>query len=88
MIDSIIFDFDGVIVDSVHIKTEAFIALYSTYPDHIKNKVKLHHLENTGISRYKKIYFYFRGFIPKKKLIENITINTRRIRLDISEKLT
>ena len=65
MIDSIIFDFDGVIVDSVDIKTEAFVTLYGAYPDCIKNKVRLHHLENAGISRYKKIYFYQKSLIQE-----------------------
>ena len=50
-----IFDFDGVIVDSVDIKTEAFGEIYSNYGSSITEKVKNYHIENGGLSRYEKI---------------------------------
>lgn len=46
------FDFDGVVVESGDIKTEAFIELYEGLG--ISEEVKKHHLENQGISRYDK----------------------------------
>ena len=58
MIKAIIFDFDGVLVESAHIKTEAFRKLFSEWPDKIDEIVK-YHLSNMGISRYVKFkYFY------------------------------
>ena len=36
---NIIFDFDGVICDSVEIKTQAFAKLYNQYGPDIENKV-------------------------------------------------
>lgn len=63
MIKAIIFDFDGVLVDSVNIKTEAFADLYREYGDDIVNKAVEHHLINGGISRYKKIEYYHREFL-------------------------
>ena len=42
----IIFDFDGVIAISNHIKTEAFEELYAKYGKDIANKVVSHHLLN------------------------------------------
>ena len=39
-IKAIIFDFDGVICDSVNIKTEAFVELYSNYEKSISYAVK------------------------------------------------
>ena len=49
------FDFDGVIVESSLIKTEAYKDLfYKYYPDKIDAIIK-YHLENSGVVRYKKI---------------------------------
>ena len=55
--DNIIFDFDGVITDSVNIKKEAFAELYSKYGSRIQKKVVNHHLEHGGISRFDKIKY-------------------------------
>ena len=44
-IKAIIFDFDGVIVDSIEAKTNAFEQLYNRYGDDVKQKVKIITLE-------------------------------------------
>lgn len=54
----IIYDFDGVICDSVHVKTKAFAELYSHYGEDIQSKVVRYHLEHGGISRFEKIHYY------------------------------
>ncbi len=61
----IFWDFDGVIKDSVPVKTEAFRKLFLPYGDDVATKVVEHHLENGGVSRYKKIPYYFKSFIGK-----------------------
>jgi len=53
MLKAIVFDFDGVILESVDIKTRAFRELFKDYPDHVERIVKLH-LDNTGMSRFDK----------------------------------
>ena len=50
---AIAFDFDGVILESVDIKTQAFLALYAAYPDKLP-EIHAYHLNNAGISRYVK----------------------------------
>lgn len=57
-IKAVIFDFDGVICDSVNIKTEAFVELYSNYHQSISNSVKNYHLKYGGISRFEKIKYF------------------------------
>jgi phosphoglycolate phosphatase-like HAD superfamily hydrolase len=54
----IFLDFDGVIKDSVEVKTDAFLKLFSIFGEKITKKVKIHHEENGGISRYDKIPLY------------------------------
>ena len=54
MIDILILDFDGVVLESVEVKTEAFKRLFSFAPDHIGEIVEFHR-QNGGMSRYDKI---------------------------------
>ena len=62
-IKAIIFDFDGVILDSVNIKTIAFEAMYSNYGIEIKKKVRDYHLLNGGVSRFEKIRYFHKVFL-------------------------
>ena len=60
------FDFDGVIADSLDVKTAAFGELFSNYGQDIRTKVVNYHLDNGGISRYEKFRYYYRHFLNKK----------------------
>ena len=58
MIKAIFWDFDGVIADSVNVKTDAFYELYLPYGKDIAEKVKTYHLANGGVSRFKKFEYW------------------------------
>ena len=47
----LIYDFDGVICDSVGLKTDAFVELYGAENESIQKLVREYHLANGGISR-------------------------------------
>ncbi|WP_310557791.1 HAD-IA family hydrolase [Flavobacterium sp.] len=51
----IFFDFDGVLAESVNIKTEAFRQLYLSYGDEFAQRVVDYHQANGGVSRFEKI---------------------------------
>ena len=53
MIKNIIFDFDGVILESVEIKTQAFAKLFSNYPLYI-DEIISHHRNNSVFQGTKK----------------------------------
>lgn len=57
---AVAFDFDGVLVDSVGVKTDAFLDLYPEEGDEFRAAVVRHHLEHGGISRHEKIRVYER----------------------------
>lgn len=57
---AVAFDFDGVLVDSVGVKTDAFLDLYPEESDEFRAEVVRHHLEHGGISRHEKIREYER----------------------------
>tara|TARA_Y100000739_G_C20592090_1_gene458426 strand:- start:1185 stop:1850 length:666 start_codon:yes stop_codon:yes gene_type:complete len=70
--EMIVWDFDGVIKDSVSIKTEAFVKLFSPYGSPVINFVKDHHEKNGGMSRFEKIPLYLKeaGIKPNKENIK------------------
>jgi len=53
MVQVIILDFDGVILESVDVKTNAFRQLFSFSPGHVDEIVR-YHLDNGGVSRFEK----------------------------------
>ncbi len=53
-------DFDGVIKDSIDVKTEAFVELFEQYGSEIMTRIKAHHLAHGGMSRFEKIPLYAR----------------------------
>lgn len=59
LIKNIIFDFDGVILDSVPTKTEAFRILFKDFPNNIVENLIDYHKINGGKSRYIKIKYFF-----------------------------
>lgn len=75
-----VFDFDGVLVDSVEVKTRGFAALYKPYGDSVVDRVIAHHLSNGGMSRYDKFIHYHRMFLG-----ENIDTNSV---ISLSEKFS
>lgn len=58
-----IFDFDGVIADSVEVKTEAFAEIYKEFGDDIMKKVIQHHRNNGGMSRFEKFKLYHSKYL-------------------------
>lgn len=62
MIKAIIFDFDGVLVESAHIKTEAFRILFSKWSDKV-DEIISYHISNMGISRYVKFKHFYENIL-------------------------
>tara|TARA_B100002052_G_scaffold298448_1_gene331950 strand:- start:2721 stop:3386 length:666 start_codon:yes stop_codon:yes gene_type:complete len=65
-IENMIFDFDGVIYDSVKIKNNAFKKIVKGYNLSIQKKFLKFHLNNLGVSRYKKFEFLKNRLIKSK----------------------
>jgi phosphoglycolate phosphatase-like HAD superfamily hydrolase len=64
MIKALIFDFDGVLVESSDIKTAAFRQLFAGYPEKVNEIVKFHK-KNMGISRYVKFRHIYEHMLQK-----------------------
>jgi len=64
--EAIIFDFDGVILDSVGVKTRAFAALARPYGEEAEERIVEYHEANGGISRYEKFAWFFHEVLGRK----------------------
>ncbi len=62
-IKNIFFDFDGVLAESVNVKTQAFHDLYASHGEEIAQKVVAHHRANGGMSRFEKFKIYHKEFL-------------------------
>ena len=78
--EAVFFDFDGVILDSVDVKTKAFADMFEKYGPEVQKKVIQHHLANCGVSRFDKFRYYY------EKLL-NTLINEKNI-LNLSEEFS
>ena len=71
---NILFDFDGVILDSMKIKGDGFKELFKEYDEELVSKLEKFHYENGGVSRFEKIkYFYneiLRQEVSEEKVLE------------------
>jgi len=56
----IFLDFDGVVKDSVSVKTDAFLELFKGANRSIREKIREHHIKNGGVSRFDKIPLYLK----------------------------
>lgn len=73
-IKCIFFDFDGVLAESVNIKTEAFRKMYLPYGEEFAQKVVNHHEANGGISRFEKFRIYNGSWLNQEVNDEKIKI--------------
>ena len=62
-IKAIILDNDGIIAESVNVKTEAFAEMYRPFGEEIMQKVVEHHKANGGLSRFEKFKIYHHQFL-------------------------
>jgi phosphoglycolate phosphatase-like HAD superfamily hydrolase len=65
----IFWDFDGVIKDSVDVKTKAFMHLFESYGSDVVERIRIHHEANGGMSRFKKFPIYLQ--YARKKVTDS-----------------
>jgi len=65
MIKNILWDFDGVILDSMKIKGDGFVELFKEYNEEHLNKLEQYHYDNGGISRFEKIKYFYDEILKK-----------------------
>ena len=74
MIKNILFDFDGVILDSMPIRDYGFKKIFKDFDDNLVNKLLEYHNQNGGLSRYVKIKYFYNKLL-KQEILEEKIIN-------------
>ncbi len=73
-IKHIFYDFDGVLAESLEVKSKAFYNLYLPFGESIAKEVLQHHLDNGGMSRYEKFKLYHKTYLNEDLNEEGIEI--------------
>jgi len=63
MVRAVILDFDGVILDSVGVKTRTFARLFEDRGPMVVRQVIDYHLANGGVSRFEKFEYIYSNFL-------------------------
>ncbi len=84
---NIIFDFDGVILNSHKVKTEAFYEIFKSYGKNRAEKARKFHQNNIGKSRYFKFKFIFKYILNKKVTKKEITKLEKNFEMFIEKKI-
>lgn len=62
---AVFFDFDGVILDSVDVKTQAFGQMFRQYGPEVEKAVVEFHLAHGGVSRFQKFRHYYNELLNR-----------------------
>jgi len=85
-ISALVLDFDGVVLESAAIKTEAFIQMFEDYPEH-RDAIVEYHLKNLGMSRFKKFSWIYRELLKKPLPRETLELLGARFSALVFEKI-
>ena len=83
--EAVFFDFDGVILDSVDVKTKAFAKMFRHYGPEVERAVVDYHLANGGVSRFKKFEYYYKNLLQKpitKDILESLGREFNQLAMD------
>jgi phosphoglycolate phosphatase-like HAD superfamily hydrolase len=66
MIKNILFDFDGVILNSMPIRDYGFRKIFEKFDNDLIGKLLIYHNKNGGLSRYVKIKYFYNELLDKE----------------------
>ncbi|WP_030071932.1 HAD family hydrolase [Halomonas alkaliantarctica] len=70
---TLVFDCDGVVLDSNTVKTEAFYQATLPYGEDAARAMVYYHVANGGVSRYKKFAYFLEQILPNHAAQQNYT---------------
>ncbi len=83
---NVFWDFDGVIKDSVEIKSDAFEKLFLSFGDDVARKVKAHHEKYGGMSRFDKLPIYL-NWAGQDQSVELVSEYAEKFSLLVKQKV-
>ncbi len=88
MIKTILWDFDGVILDSMKFRDWGFEEIFKDYDKSLVEKFLNFHRENAGLSRYVKIRFFFEDLLKESIEEERVLEYAKKFSVLMKQELT
>ena len=88
MIKTILWDFDGVILDSMKVRDLGFEKIFKEFDKNLVKKLLIYHRENGGLSRYVKIRFFFEELLNQSVSDEKVLSYAKEFSELMREELT
>lgn len=86
-IQNILWDFDGVILDSMPIRDYGFRTIFEKYPKDIVEGFIVYHRKNGGLSRFHKIKYFYNEMLNKDISEEEIQHYAEQFTIIMKEQL-
>ena len=86
-IDVIIFDFDGVIIDSMEVRDYGFKKIFEQYSNEKIDELIKYHRINGGLSRFHKIKYFYESILKREIDDEKISNYANSFSLIMKEEL-
>ena len=87
MIKTILWDFYGVILNSMKIKGDGFKELFAKYDAKFVMQLEQYHYENGGVSRFEKIRYFFNNILDESISEEKVLKFADKFAIIIEKKL-
>jgi phosphoglycolate phosphatase-like HAD superfamily hydrolase len=87
MIKTILWDFDGVIFNSMKIKADGFLELFKEYDDLLLKKIEEYHYLHGGVSRFDKIRYFYNNILKQEISEEEVISLSNKFAAIIEKRL-
>ena len=88
MIKTVLWDFDGVILDSLKVREWGFEEIFKEFDQELIDKLLTYHRKNGGLSRYVKIRYFYEELLGKSITEEIVLKYAHKFSVLMREKLT
>jgi len=87
MIKNIIWDFDGVILDSMPVRDYGFRKIFEKFDKYLVDKLLEYHHNNGGLSRYIKIRYFYEKLLNQNITDEEVNILSEQFSIIMKKEL-
>lgn len=88
MIKTVLWDFDGVILDSMKVRDWGFEEIFNDFNKELTNQLLVFHRQNGGLSRYVKIRYFFENLLGESITDERVLEYAKKFSVLMRKELT
>ena len=88
MIKTVLWDFDGVILDSMKVRDWGFEEIFKDFDKELIDKLLAYHRKNGGLSRYVKIRYFYEELLGKSITEQGVLEYAQKFSVLMRKELT